>query len=1031
MFDLGMELFFSKSLSGNQDVACASCHHPYLAGGDGLSLPVGESPYEDNVVGLGRWHNWQDSKDPKANGAPNVARHSQTTFNASLYNRSMFYDGRIFVLDSDLASHGKNQSHRTPDSHLWQGDESAGEDLLATQVRFPVVSTDEMRGHSFAANSTNEGVRHALIERLKKNDTENRYLALFRQAFNTPKGDSDTLITFDNIETAISYYQSTQILIDAPWFAYVDGNREALSLSQKRGALLFLQRPEQGGVGCINCHAPPTFTDEKFHNIAVPQFGRGKQPDGEDFGRRGVTQRDEDRYGFRTPSLLNVADTAPYTHTGAFYDLASVIQHHLDPAKSIANYDFSFSDNPQLTYVTDLLSNSRELTQDALAHLISEQQKQTSLLPQGVAMSASQLTDIIAFLQSLTDPCLNDKQCMSQWIPSQSAIGPDDNRLVAEFRSPVGPPKPVELLPKAPMARLSNHDSTNARLAAELLTDKAFGCAVENPVMEPSQQEPQGFEEVALDAGLTHRHHINWDQYSLSSAQRLIFSGGVAAGDVNGDCWPDIFYVTGDAKTDVLYRNQRNGRFTDISKAWGITGKELSNGAAMVDIDGDGDLDIITSNLLHDSLPSLAGQQGGNQDAQVPTLFLNQNNTGYQISDSIGLQVQFTSWSFGFADYDKDGDIDMLTNHWRGPGLGGEQPNHLWENTSTADNLNFTGRDETAGLINLIGGADFTFTSNFSDINNDGWLDLLFAADFETSQVYQSVGNGHFKKVTSEHEITDKNGMGAAVADYDNDGYLDWFVTSIWDPNGQPEGSWGTTGNRLYRNDKGRLTDVSAQAGIENGLWAWGTCFADFNNDGWLDLFHVNGFDLPQPLSQQFGHPLAYRKLKHSVAEFERSRSRLFMSNQDGTFTEQGKEWGITDTLSGRAVVCMDYDRDGDVDILVSNHQEKPLLYRNRHNDNGNGNFLSITLRTDGNNSRALGAKVYVTAGDVTQLQEVRGGGGFLSGTPSTLHFGLGTATQADKIVVQWPDKTGSASEFTDVTANQFLYIKPIKPLRY
>ncbi|MEG3766759.1 FG-GAP-like repeat-containing protein [Alteromonas sp. 14N.309.X.WAT.G.H12] len=1040
MYALGMELFFSKSLSGNQDVACASCHHPYLAGGDGLSLPVGEAPYDDNVVGLGRWHNWQASHDPKANGAPNVARHSQTTFNASLYNRSMFYDGRIFVLDRDLQNHGKNQAHRTPDSHLWQGDMSAGQDLLATQVRFPVVSTDEMRGHSFAAESTNEGVRDALINRLKQDDREQGWLDLFRRGFNAPNATSDTLITFDNIEAAISYYQSTQIFIDNPWFDYLQGNHHALTVAQKRGALLFFQEADKGGAGCISCHTPPTFTDEKYHNLAIPQFGRGKQPDGEDFGRRGVTQQDGDRYGFRTPSLLNVAETAPYTHTGAFYDLASVIKHHLDPAASIENYDFTFSDNPQLTYVADLLSNSRSLTQGALVHLGLEQKNHTSSLPQGVTLSESQINDLIAFLYSLTDPCVTNKACLSQWIPAPTVPAPDGHRLVAQFPGPSGPPQPVAdalALETLAVQNLSHEGVDGPIIDSQLMTDTAFGCA--SGVDETDETlntkgftdaAREGFEEVALNAGLTHRHHISWQQYSLSSAQRLIFSGGVAGGDVNGDCWPDIFYVTGDGKSDVLYRNDRNSRFTDISKAWGITGKELSNGVAMVDIDGDGDLDIMTSNLLHDALPSLAGQQNAS-DPQTPTLYLNQNNGGVVVSDDIGLDVQFTSWSFAFADHDKDGDIDILTNHWRGPGLGGEQPNHLWENTSTDETLHFTASDGTAGLINLIGGADFTFTSNFSDINNDGWLDLLFAADFETSQVYQSLHNGQFKKVTNDHEITDKNGMGAAIADYDNDGYLDWFVTSIWDPNGKPEGSWGTTGNRLYRNNKGQLTDVSAHAGIENGLWAWGACFADFNNDGWLDLFHVNGFDLPLPLSKQFGHPLAYRKLKQSVAEFERSRSRLFISNQDGTFSEQGKAWGINDTLSGRGVVCMDYDRDGDVDILVSNHQDKPLLYRNRHNDAEGDNFLSITLRTDGKNSRALGAKVYVTTGDITQLQEVHGGGSFLSSAPSTLHFGLGSATVADKIVVKWPDNAGSISEFSHVKGNQFLYIKPMPGVSY
>ena len=1029
MFRLGMELFFSKSLSGNQDVACASCHHPYLAGGDSLSLPVGESPYNDNWVGPGRWHDWQRSADPKADGTPNVARHSQTTFNASLYSRSMFYDGRIFVLDPTLRSHGEDQRHRTPDSNLWQGDGSAGRDLLATQVRFPVISTDEMRGHTIAADSTNEGVRHALIERLKQSENVQQWLQLFRQAFASPTGSSNSLITFANIETAISYYQSTQILLDAPWFDYVNGKTNALTASQKRGAKLFLTSPDKGGAGCINCHTPPIFTDEKFHNIAAVQIGRGKQPNGEDFGRRGVTQQDKDRYGFRTPSLLNVTATAPYTHAGAFTDLDAIIAHHLAPDESVSQFDFSFANNPQLKHVAGLLSDSKQHTQDALAQLNREQAAGSSLLPAGLTLAVTQIDDLKAFLASLTDPCITDRACMAKWVPDSNAPAPDEHRLVAEFRGHMPPPQPVAIHLEATHTSLP-HQTPGPALPAALLSDDAFGCSRSAPTHQSlakhhsPHQSAKRFDEVAVSAGLAHKHHINWENYTLSSAQRLIFSGGLAAGDIDGDCWPDLFFATGDAAADVLYKNERNGTFSDVSKVWGLTSVELSNGAAMVDIDGDGDLDLFTSNLLQPELPSITGQKMQLPDSQLPTLYLNDAQQKLHVAADIGLQIQLTSWSFAFADVNKDGTVDMLTNHWRGPGLGGEQPTHLWSNISSSEGIWFEGLDTEAGLTDLVGNADFTFTANFTDINNDGWLDLLFAADFETSQVYKNLRDGTFARETHAHEISDQNGMGAAVADYDNDGYLDWFVSSIWDPNGKPEGSWGVSGNRLYHNHQGRLEDATTQAGVAEGLWAWGACFADFNNDGWLDLFHVNGFDLPPQLSRHLGNPLAYRRLKQAMAEFENTPSRLFISNQDGTFTERSRQWGISDTFSGRGVVCMDYDRDGDVDIVVSNHEQRPVLYANRHNDDASNNYLSITLRDSTQNTRALGAKVHVTTGNTTQLQEVRAGGGFLSGAPSTLHFGLGDASQADTITIEWPDKTGSVSTFHNIPANQFLYIQ-------
>ncbi|RZF93564.1 hypothetical protein EXT42_06775 [Pseudoalteromonas sp. CO302Y] len=1023
MFTLGMELFFSKALSGNQDVACASCHHPFLAGGDSLSLPIGEAPYDEDIIGPGRWHDWQRSADPKADGAPNVARHSQTIINASLYKEAMFYDGRIFVLENDTNKADTPLPHRTPDSNLWQGDQLAGKNLLATQARFPVVSSDEMRGYTFAAASTNEDTRHKLTKRLQQHDKNQQWLKLFRNAFNDLHAAPEQLFTFENIATAISYYQSTQLLINTPWFNYLNGESDAMTPSQKRGAQLFLKSAKQGGAGCIECHTPPIFSDEKFHNIAAVQVGRGKQPSGEDYGRRGVTQKDDDRYKFRTPSLLNVAATAPYTHSGAFINLESVIKHHLDPAKSLQNFDYSFADNPQLSYVASLLSNSKLNSHRALEQLQNEQQKGVSLLASGITLSDAQLSDLIAFLNSLTDPCINSRECMSKWVPTETDKAPDIHRLNARFKPFTAPPQPISRISHTE-SNLPQMSFDNANIKpALLLSDMEFGCKSRTSIPPQNTSAAKRFDEVSLDAGISHQHHITWQNYTLLSAQRLLFSGGVAMGDIDGDCWPDIFFPTGDGAPDKLYQNQRNGHFSDITRSWGITQKELSNGAAMVDIDGDGDLDIFTSNLLHPHLPSVNSQVNKHPHHQSPTLYLNEQQHGFIVSHDIGLNTQLTSWSFAFADYDKDGDVDMLTNHWRGPGLGGQLPNHLWENTSQENTLTFQAQDETAGLLDLIGSTDFTFTSNFSDFNNDGWLDLLFTADFETSQVYKNLQNGRFEKVTHEHSIHDQNGMGAAIADFDNNGTLDWFVSSIWDPNGQPEGSWGVIGNRLYSNQNNQFIDITEQAGVDKGLWAWGACFADFNNDGWLDLFHVNGFDLPKQLSKRFANPRAYQKLKLAMAEFEKTHSRLFISNQDGTFTEQSKLWGIGDQLSGRGVACVDYDRDGDIDIVINNHQQAPLLYKNRHNDESKDSYLSISLRDTTKNTRALGAKVYVTVGETTQLQEVQAGGSFLSGAPSTLHFGLGQASQADTIKIVWPDKTNTVSTFTNVPANQFIYI--------
>jgi hypothetical protein len=232
--------------------------------------------------------------------------------------------------------------------------------------------------------------------------------------------------------------------------------------------------------------------------------------------------------------------------------------------------------------------------------------------------------------------------------------------------------------------------------------------------------------------------------------------------------------------------------------------------------------------------------------------------------------------------------------------------------------------------------------------------------------------------------------MGACLADYDNDGDLDWFVTSIWDPPSF------RTGNRLYRNaGNGTFSDVTDAAGVRAGYWGWATSFADFNNDGHLDIYQENGMRAP----------------------FDVDPARFWVSNGNATFTERSGEVGINHTGQGRGVVCFDYDRDGDLDIFVANNSQAPKLFRN---DGGNAqNSVTVKLRGAAPNTEAIGARVFATIGGMTQMRELRAGSNYVSQDPVEAFFGCGTATSVDDLRIEWPD--GDVDILHDMPVNTVL----------
>jgi len=325
--ELGKQLFFDKILSGNLNISCATCHHPFAGTGDGLSLPVGEGA---NGTGVAR--NSGIGFDAVRERVP---RNAPAIFNLGAHEfTTLFHDGRI---QPDPESPGGIAS--PAGAHLPLGLDNA----LAAQAMFPVTSGTEMAGQpgenpiADAAASGNlagpDGVWEQLADRLRGIDG---YARQFVIAFEDVSQAAD--IRFVHAANAIAAFEAAAWRSDnSPFDKFLRGDRTALSPVQKRGMRLFY-----GSAGCSGCHGGALQTDHSFHAIAMPQIGPGKGdgPSGrEDFGRERVSGDPADRYRFRVPSLRNVALTAPYGHSGAYNTLDAVVYHHLNPLEALENYD--------------------------------------------------------------------------------------------------------------------------------------------------------------------------------------------------------------------------------------------------------------------------------------------------------------------------------------------------------------------------------------------------------------------------------------------------------------------------------------------------------------------------------------------------------------------------------------------------------------------------------------------------------------------------------------------------------------------
>ena len=496
------------------------------------------------------------------------------------------------------------------------------------------------------------------------------------------------------------------------------------------------------------------------------------------------------------------------------------------------------------------------------------------------------------------------------------------------------------------------------------------------------------------------------------------FGGGVAAGDYDNDGYVDLFVVRGDIGPNLLYHNQGNNIFVDRAAEAGVAYTKSASenykhsGPGFADMDGDGYVDLFI---------------GGTENDPAKVYRNNGDRTFTDVTEGSGLETMGARYtlSSAFGDYDLDGDLDMFLGHWGTPrdkedGVWPRTTENLWRNETRDGIIRFVDVSLAAGITATIiddepegsfggNGHDYTFSPTFARITDDRYPDIVIAGDFVTSRYYVNNGDGTFRDATDEDVIIDRNGMGSALGDYDGDGDLDWFVSSIWtDPDEEGVQAY-SVGNRLYRNEDGVFSDVTEAAGVRDGSWGWGSCFADFDLDSDLDLYHTNGWVPVIELEPYM---------------FDTDTSRLFISNGEGLFVEMSNEAGVVDNERGHGIVCGDFDNDGDVDIFQMHRNESNAgtLWRN---DTSGHNYLRVKLNGRPPNTAAAGARITVTVNGQDQLREITIGSNFTSQNPLVQVFGLGNAAQAD-VTVEWPGRDGLDVQTTtrnSVPANQLLLL--------
>ncbi len=569
-----------------------------------------------------------------------------------------------------------------------------------------------------------------------------------------------------------------------------------------------------------------------------------------------------------------------------------------------------------------------------------------------------------------------------------------------------------------------------AALSASLLasTNTPPPAQTQTPTKPPAPSSaplPFSFTNIARQAGLTATTIYGGretNKYLLETT-----GCGVALIDYDNDGWLDIFLVNGttlegfpkgEEPTAHLYRNKHDGTFEDVTDKAGLRQSGWGQGACVGDIDNDGYDDLYVT------------YWGQNR------LFRNRGNGTFEdITERAGLKTA-RRWGAGcaFLDYNRDGHLDLFAANYidmdlastpvpdsglcryKGiavacgpPGLKGGK-NALYRNKGDGT---FEDVSVKSGIASA-GTGTYGLGVSTLDFDNDGWVDLYVANDSNPSALYRNNHDGTFKDIAVpagcaySQDGKPQAGMGVAVADYDHNGTFDIFKTNF-------AGDTST----LYANmGNGFCEDRTFVAGIglNTRYLGWGVGFLDLDHDSWPDLFLVNGHVYPEVKQLSTEAPYKQRKIVY----------RNLGNSGNGRFEDISERLGepITTPKAGRGAAFGDVDNDGDIDIVVNNVNDTPDLFRLDRTDANARSAHWITFKLEGtsSNRNAIGARVRITIGRDTQMDEVRGGGSYYAQNDFRVHFGLASATVIDRVDVRWPN--GLEEAWEQVKADQFVTLK-------